>query len=52
MPIFAMTAHPFAEERERCFALGMKGHLSKPIDVELLYRMLREAVTAKTSLSA
>jgi signal transduction histidine kinase/BarA-like signal transduction histidine kinase len=39
--IIAMTAHAFAEERERCFALGMNGHLSKPIDVEEMYRVLR-----------
>jgi CheY-like chemotaxis protein len=43
MPIFAVTAHAFDEEKERCRALGMKGHLSKPIDVEELRRALLEA---------
>jgi two-component system sensor histidine kinase/response regulator len=37
LPIVAMTAHAMAEERERCFAEGMNGHVSKPIDPEALY---------------
>jgi len=41
IPIFALTAHAFAEERQRCFALGMQEHLSKPIDVEKFYTALR-----------
>jgi len=41
IPVFALTAHAFAEERDRCFALGMQEHLSKPIDVEKFYEILR-----------
>jgi signal transduction histidine kinase len=41
VPVFALTAHAFAEERNRCFALGMQEHLSKPIDVEKFYAALR-----------
>jgi CheY-like chemotaxis protein len=37
LPIVAMTAHAMAEERERCFAEGMNGHVSKPIDPEALF---------------
>ena len=37
LPIVAMTAHAMAEERERCFAEGMNGHVSKPIDPDALY---------------
>ncbi len=37
IPIVAMTAHAMAEERERCFAEGMNGHVSKPIDPEALF---------------
>ncbi|MEB3184111.1 MAG: response regulator [Cyanobacteriota bacterium] len=40
LPILAMTAHAFAEERDRCLAAGMQDHLTKPIDPDRLYRAL------------
>ena len=42
LPIFAMTAHAMAEEKQRCMALGMNGHLSKPIDPEILFETLAQ----------
>jgi two-component system sensor histidine kinase/response regulator len=42
LPIVAMTAHAMAEERDRCLAAGMRGHITKPIDPELLYRTLMQ----------
>jgi two-component system, sensor histidine kinase and response regulator len=42
LPIIAMTAHATAEERDRCMAAGMRGHIAKPIDPELLYRTLKQ----------
>ena len=42
IPIVAMTAHAMAEERERCFAEGMNGHVSKPIDPDALYMAVQQ----------
>ncbi|MDR2350566.1 MAG: response regulator [Deltaproteobacteria bacterium] len=44
LPIIAMTAHAFAEERDKCFAIGMNGHLAKPIDVGLLTQTLKNFI--------
>ena len=40
LPIIAMTAHAMADERQRCLVLGMNGHVSKPIDPDLLFATL------------
>jgi signal transduction histidine kinase len=47
LPVYALTAHAFNEDRERCLALGMEGHLTKPINTDLFYATLRSAVTHK-----
>jgi CheY-like chemotaxis protein/HPt (histidine-containing phosphotransfer) domain-containing protein len=52
LPLVAMTAHAMAEERERCKALGMNEHLSKPIEPDDLYAALARYYTAPTAAAA
>jgi PAS domain S-box-containing protein len=40
LPIIAMTAHATVDERQRCFAVGMNDHVSKPIDPEALFETI------------
>jgi PAS domain S-box-containing protein len=47
LPVLGLTAHAFAEDRDKCFAAGMDAFLSKPISPEELHR----TVTELTSLT-
>ncbi len=42
IPIFAMTANAFEEDRKKAFEAGMNGHIAKPIDIEKLLSCLEE----------
>lgn len=41
IPIIAMTADTFDEDRRAALEAGMNGHIAKPIDVQKLLELLR-----------
>lgn len=40
IPIIALTADAFEEDRQRCFAAGMDDFLTKPLAIEILKSVL------------
>ena len=42
IPIVAMTANAFAEDRKKAFEAGMNGHIAKPIDASKIKETLAE----------
>lgn len=44
IPIIAMTANAFAEDEKAALDAGMNVHVAKPIDMELLKRVIKEYV--------
>ena len=40
IPIVAMTANAFEEDRRKAFECGMNGHIVKPIDMESIAEIL------------
>ncbi|MCX6181501.1 MAG: response regulator [Bacteroidetes bacterium] len=44
IPIIAMTAHAFKEERDACLKAGMNDHIAKPIQKEELLRIMHHLI--------
>ena len=50
IPIIAMTANAFAEDRKRAFDAGMNGHIAKPIDIEKLGAVILSVLNKQENL--
>jgi two-component system, sensor histidine kinase and response regulator len=50
LPIVAMTAGAFADDRERCLDAGMNDHVAKPITSEALYAALAKWLPLRTTV--
>lgn len=44
IPILAMTANTFKEDRDKAIASGMNGHISKPLDVGEMFQTIAAAL--------
>jgi CheY-like chemotaxis protein len=51
VPIIALTAGAFKEEREKCFAAGMDDFLTKPVEKEKIVSVLEKYLLAKGSMA-
>jgi CheY-like chemotaxis protein len=52
IPVIAMTANAFAEDRKAAMEAGMNGYVTKPIDVAALMREIREIFKKVVGVSA
>ncbi len=52
VPIIAMTANAFDEDRQAAAEAGMDGHVGKPIDIPVLLKILRDVLTGDQAKAA
>ena len=50
IPIIAMTANAFAEDRQKAISTGMNDHVAKPIDMKVLMSVLEEQICGHKGL--
>ena len=47
VPIIAMTANAFQEDKQRALNEGMDGHVAKPLNVKVVMQAMQEALLNK-----
>lgn len=50
IPILALTADAFEEDRRRCMDAGMSGFLTKPVDIQNLEKALNQSIQEEDSV--
>lgn len=48
IPIVAMTANAFDEDKKKAYESGMNGHISKPVDIKTIFATLGRILLAKS----
>ncbi len=44
IPIVAMTANVFEEDRQKALESGMNAHVSKPVDMNMLFKVMAQSL--------
>ncbi len=52
VPIIAMTANAFTEDVSLSLSAGMNAHLSKPLDMLCIYKLLEQTFKGKEKTSS
>lgn len=50
IPIYAMTANAFAEDVSKALVSGANGHIAKPIDSKMLYKVINKCFKEENNL--
>ena len=50
LPVIGQTAHALEEERQACLAAGMRDRLTKPVDPDELFAMIRRHARRRSRL--
>ena len=50
IPVIAMTANAFEEDRQKAFEAGMNAHIAKPVDMRILFSTMAEIIDEHTEL--